>query len=95
MSRESRKLTGYYARAPVEMLEYAIQKSLTLAATMVAAGKRQRDALLTIARDKRLCDRAAGIVLRVMLRELNDETTATKSNMDRLVEEIAALAKES
>jgi hypothetical protein len=95
MSRDSRKLTGYYARAPVEMLEYAIQKSLTLAATMVAAGKRQRAALLTVARDQALAERAARIVLGVMLSELRDEKAATKSSMDRLVEEIAALAKES
>ena len=58
------------------------------------ASKRGQRALVTICRDPKLSDRAAGMVLRHMLREMIDEREPTKTDFNRLLQDVVALADE-
>jgi hypothetical protein len=95
MTSDEQRLVGVYMHHPEQMLRHAITKALTLASCMVAAGGGKKKALLTVTSDPKLCERAAGIVLRVMLRELVAKNMPSKVSMERLINEVADLARES
>lgn len=88
------KLVGVYAQHPEEMLTHAISVTLSLAAAMIAT-KRNMRALITVCADAKLTARAASLVMAQILRQMVTPEEPSSKDFDQLVQDVAALAKES
>jgi hypothetical protein len=86
-------LSGAYHAAPLQMLEHAAHLALEVAAA-VASGKHARG-LVTLVADERLTTRAAGLIVRSMLRSMTDKTDPTPADFRRLVADVVGLSRES
>lgn len=75
------------------VLRHAIQKTLYVCAKLIESKRAPK--LLTLVRDENLVERASGLILNNMLREMVPNEEPTPKQYRRLLDEIADLANES
>jgi len=91
-ARDDRRSRAYVALEPEQALVAAISTALHVACGIIAAGDAR--ALLTLARDQALCDRAGRRVLTYLLRAMVDHDPPTAQRFHALVRDVIALTKE-
>lgn len=92
--RARQRMSGLYCAHPEEVLTHVISVTLELSAALMGT-ERNRRALMSICSDVKLEKRAAQLALHHMLRAMVANDEPTREDFDQLVQEVAALAKES
>jgi hypothetical protein len=75
------------------MLRHALHKAIMVSAGLVTSNR--GNLFIGMTKDAQLADRAVGLILRSMLRELVSKDDPKPADFQRLLDEIAALAHES
>lgn len=88
-----KKLTGFYVARPEETLRLGVSIALQAAGVLAADPKRSH-ALHSIVYDEALTRRAAGLIIRSMLHQLQRATAPEPRDLTRLVDHLVALARE-
>lgn len=89
--REDRQIAGVYTLAPEAMLMSTVRFTLSVAHNLLRSDL--PDSLIRLGGDPRLTERAAGMIIRTMLRAMVSREEPTPVEFRRLVGDLIELAR--